>query len=265
MNYNAAFMTRFFRPVDSVVWDLMSGRVGFQTGEGICSIELGPLDDEGEAVEAQVTINIFEDFGLPVPAFAQSVPAESIAAGDMIYSSSSNRVLGWVVKKSSKSLKLMKPDGTRSSWTPPKVQMLGFDSGVMVLRSLMNMLPGGSSQLGQMQNMMMPLMMMNQFGSDSDSDSDEDSGGFGMGMDLKQIMPMLLFNQIGLGSNGAAPDQNANTNMMQMVANMMQMSAMSKMMAQLGTSNQNKRSKLGSGDVMSKKRLDDRTKSFFDD
>ena len=103
----------------------------------------------------------------------------------------------------------MKQDGTRSDWTPPKVQMLGFDSGVMVLRSLMNMLPGGSSQLGQMQNMLMPLMMMGSMG-------DEDQG---MGLDLSKIMPMLLFSQVGSPNAGTDMSAGFGNNMIQMMMN----------------------------------------------
>lgn len=214
MNFNKAFMDRFFRSVDNVVWDMMSGKVGFKTNDGICSIELNAInEDKTEAEDAQVSINPFEDFGMAVPAFAQSVPVTSIALGDMIYSSSSNKVLGWVVKKNEKSFKLMKQDGTRSDWTPPKVQMLGFDSGVMVLRSLMNMLPGGQGQLGQMQGMLMPMMAMGMLGDG------ENEGG----MDMKSMMPMLLMSQMGM----AGTDPNASAGMM---GNMMQMMMMSQLM-----------------------------------
>jgi hypothetical protein len=209
MNFNNKFMERFFRPVDEVVWDMMSGKVGFKTKDGICSIDLGVVVDT-EAPDAQVSVNPFEDFGMAVPAFAQSVPVDSITLGDMIYSSSSNKVLGWVVKKNDKSFKLMKQDGTRSDWVPPKVQMIGFDSGVMVLRSLMNMLPGGASGLGQMQSMLMPMMAMGMMG-------DGDSGA----MDMKSMMPMMLMSQMGMGG-AAAPVGGGMASMMPMMM-MMQM------------------------------------------
>ena len=209
MNFNNKFMERFFRPVDEVVWDMMSGKVGFKTKDGICSIDLGAVVDT-EAPDAQVSVNPFEDFGMAVPAFAQSVPVDSITLGDMIYSSSSNKVLGWVVKKNDKSFKLMKQDGTRSDWVPPKVQMIGFDSGVMVLRSLMNMLPGGASGLGQMQSMLMPMMAMGMMG-------DGDSGA----MDMKSMMPMMLMSQMGMGG-AAAPVGGGMASMMPMMM-MMQM------------------------------------------
>lgn len=195
MNLNNKFVEKFFRPVDGMVWDLMSGKVGFKGVDGIITIELNDVnDDKTEAPDAQVSVNPFDDFGMELPAFAQSIPVDSINLGDMIFSSSSNRILGWVVKKSDKSFKLMKQDGTRSDWVPPKVNMLGFDSGVMVLRSLMNMLPGGSSGLGQMQSALMPMMAMGMLGGDSGS------------MDLKSMMPIMLMGQMGMtGSDGANP------------------------------------------------------------
>lgn len=193
---------------------MMSGRVGFKTNDGIVTIELNAVNDaKTDAEDCQVVINPFDQFGMEVPAFAQSVPIDSINLGDMIYSSASNKVLGWVVKKSDKSFKLMKQDGTRSDWTPPKVQMLGFDSGVMVLRSLLNMLPGGSTGLGQMQSALMPMMAMGMLG-------DNESGDF----DLKSMMPMLLMSQMGLG--GTADVSNSGN----MMGNMMQMMMMAQFM-----------------------------------
>lgn len=175
MNMNSMFdskklINRFFRPVDGVVWDLMSGRVGVKTSEGIVTVE-------GEGEDAQVTINLMDGFGVGIPAFAQSTPVESIQIGDLIYGSKAP--LGWVVEKSAKSFKLLKADGTRSSWTPPKVSMIGFDSGAMVMRNLINILPGGSTGLGGLQGMILPMMMM------------------GGDMDLGNMLPMMLMSQMG--------------------------------------------------------------------
>lgn len=206
-------MDRLFKSVDNVVWDMMTGRVGFKTTDGIASIELGTIDPAApmDAPDAQISVNLFDEFGMVVPAFAQSVPVEQIALGDMIYSSAANKVAGWVVKRSDsgKSFKIMKQDGTRSDWVPPKVQMIGFDSGVMVLRSLMNMLPGGASGLSQMQGMMMPMMMMGMM----------DGEGSAGGMDMKAMMPMLLMSQMGTPAvpGGVAPAGNAMAQMMPMM------------------------------------------------
>jgi hypothetical protein len=90
----------------------------------------------------------------------------------------------------------MKPNGETTGWTPPKVQMLGFDSGVMVLRSLVSMLPGGQTDVNQMQSMLMPLMMMGDgvdlFGSKS---------GTGTGM-MDKMMPFMLMQM--MNGNGAS-------------------------------------------------------------
>lgn len=179
---NNKFIDRMFRKVDNVVWDIMSGRVGFKTRDGIVTIDLQSDVTDTEAPNAEVSINMFDDFGITIPAFAQSVPVTSITLGDLIYGAGGP--LGWVVKKSDKSYRLMKPDGTRSDWTPPKVQMIGFDSGVMVLRNLINMFPGGNNDLGNFQNSMLPLLML--------SDGD---------MDISKMLPFMLMGQQNGGAN----------------------------------------------------------------
>lgn len=186
MDFNKNFIDRFFRPVDNVVWDLMTGKVGFQNGSSIITIDLGDLnDDKTEAPNAQPVENPFNDFGMAIPAFAQSIPLDNVNIGDMIYQN--KKVMGWIVKKRDKSFKVMKVDGTRSDWTPPKVQMLGFDSGVMVLRSLINMLPDGQAGLGNMQGMLMPMMAMGMAGGD----------------DMKSMLPLMLMSQTGAGGTAA--------------------------------------------------------------
>jgi hypothetical protein len=194
-NVGNKLMDRFFRRVDGVVWDLMSGRIGVKNNDGIVTIE-------GSGDDAQVVVNLFDQFGLEVPAFAQSTPVASVAVGDLIYGQKG--VLGWVIDKTDKAFTLLKPDGTRSHWSPPKVQMFGLDGGVMVLRSLINMLPGGTGGLGQMQSLLMPMLMM----------------GDGA-IDLDSMMPMLLMSQIGTGDGTVAAGGNMG-NMMQMML-MMQM------------------------------------------
>ena len=59
------FMGRMFRKADGVVWDLSSGKLGIRTNEGIATLA-------GEGEEAQVVVNMFDQFGIEVPAFAQS-------------------------------------------------------------------------------------------------------------------------------------------------------------------------------------------------
>jgi len=197
-----ALMNRFFRRVDGVVWDLMSGKIGVQTKDGVAAIE-------GEGDDATININWFEGMAVAVPAFAQSTPKEAVNVGDMIYTTGDTP--GWVISKSEKgTFKIIRANGTIQAWNPPKVQMFGLDSGVMVVRSLTAMLPGGASGLGNMQSMLLPLIMM---GGDD--------------VDLEKMMPMLLFMQTGAGGTpGADPAVGGNA--------MMQMLQMQIMMQMIG-------------------------------
>lgn len=189
-------MNRFFRRVDNVVWDLMTGKVGVQTADGIASIE-------GEADDAQININFFEDMAVAIPAFAQNTPKTAVNVGDMIYTTGDTP--GWVVSKNEKdgevkNFKIMRANGVTTTWTPPKVQMFGLDSGVMVVRSLTTML-GGTSGLGAMQGMLLPMLAMG-----------------GDGGDLEEMMPMLLMSQtMGAGAGDPAASGNMMNGMMQMM------------------------------------------------
>ena len=174
---------RMFRKADGVVWDLMTGKIGIQTDDGIVT-----LDGDGD--DAQVNLNLFDDFGFALPAFAQSTPVANVQVGDIIYRGSRNNV-AWVIGKNEDkgTFKLMKPNGETVGWTAPKVQMLGFESGVMVLRSLATMLPGGDKDMSQMQNLLMPMLM---FGD----------GEFGQGDMMDKLMPMMLMGMMnGNGNN----------------------------------------------------------------
>lgn len=200
--FGSAFMDRMFRQVDGVVWDLLSGKIGVQTSEGIVTYE---KDADGNP---EISLNLFDQFGMALPAFAQNTPQIAVVEGDLLVGA--KEILGWVVEKKEKSFVLMKPSGTRTTWSPPKVNIMGaVDGGVMVLRSLMSMLPGGAGGLGAMQNMLLPMMML---GGDD--------------MDMSKIMPLMLFSQLGnpavTGGDPAAAPAGGMGNMMQTMM-MMQM------------------------------------------
>jgi hypothetical protein len=188
------FINRLFRRADGVVWDLMSGKIGVQTTDGIATLE-------GEGADARVSINVIDEFGLPLPAFAQSTPVDAVKVGDIIYSGKER--ISWVIEKTEKGFKVMKPSGETVSWQPPKVSMLGLDSGVMVLRSLVNMLPNGNQGLGQMQNLLLPMLMMG-------------GGDIGEGQ-LEKLLPLVLMSQTSGGDQGG---------MNQMLQTMMMMNLM---------------------------------------
>jgi hypothetical protein len=231
------YMNRLFRKADGVVWDLMTGRVGIRTNDDSIATLSGSGDD------SQIEINLMDQFGMSIPAFAQSTPIASVAIGDVIFFGNSEKP-GWVIEKkfgikpvgSSTPAKrkaatedlidpasidqtnvqftLMKVDGQRTTWKPPKVTMLGMgDTGVMVLRSLLTMLPGGNAGLQGMQGMLMPMMMM---------------GGGDNGIDFEKMLPLMLMGQMQ-----ATPIQNPDgtTSIAQNpMANMMPMMMMMSMM-----------------------------------
>lgn len=187
-------MDKFFRRVNNVVWDLMSGKIGIVTSEGIASIE-------GEGEDAQVSINMMEGFGVALPAFAQNTAVSDLKIGDLIFNG--KKTLGWITATPTakrKSFTLLKQDGTRANWTPPKVTMMGFDGlgGAMVLRSLINSLPDGG--LGSMQSMLLPMMMM---GGDD--------------IDLESMLPVMLFSQSNAGKDGKGGGMDMNNMMMPMM------------------------------------------------
>jgi hypothetical protein len=178
-------MGRMFRKVDSVVWDLMSGKLGVRTRDG----EIATIEGEGD--DATIVINPFEDFGIAIPAFAQNTPVDSVKVGDLIYTSGESP--GWIVAikdnatTGKKSFRIIRSGGNVSSWVPPKVQMFGLDGGVLVVRSLMTMLPGGADGLAGLQGSLLPMLALG-----------------GDGLDMDKILPLMLMSQVGGGAAGAA-------------------------------------------------------------
>jgi len=210
MNFAGAnkFMDRMFRKADGVVWDLMTGKIGIKTPNGIAT-----LGDDG-----RINNNLMDEFGIALPAFAQSTPVDQIQIGDIIYTGTRDQVrfvIGEVEPSAKpsrgktgltppviKKFRTMDLNGTESTWTPPKTTILGLDSGVMVLRSLMTMLPNGDKGLGQMQNMLMPLMMM---------------GGGELGSDIEQMLPVLLMSQVNGGDSSGMGQMMQTMMMMKML------------------------------------------------
>lgn len=208
-------MNRLLRRAPGVVWDMMTGKVGFKTPDGIATFS-------GSGDNAQIEINMFDQFGMEVPAFAQSTPMDAVNVGDLIYFGSGEKA-GWIVEKrygvkptgsstpakrptrkasadpatlteddkSNVSFTLMKVDGTRTTWKPPKVSMLGMGAdGVMVIRSLLTMLPGGQNDLNGLQNNMMMMMQMAAMQGNED------------GLDMEKLMPLMLIGTMGGGTSG---------------------------------------------------------------
>lgn len=171
----STFVNRLFRKVDNVCWDMMTGGLGIVTKEGIATCS-------GNGEDAEISINPFEQMSMAVPAFAQNTPVEAVKLGDLIYGFGDSKKCGWVVEIKPKSFVVLTAGGTRTTWSAPKVPVLGLGNGVMIVRSLINMLPTGATGVNQLQQSLMPMMMM-MGGSD--------------GMDFERIMPMMLMSQMG--------------------------------------------------------------------
>lgn len=196
--FGNAFMNRMFRKVNNVVWDMMSGKLGVRNDEGIVTL------DESDADNPCVSLNMFDQFGMGVPAFAQNTPVDQVKAGDLLVGT--KEILGWVLKVEDGKFTLMKPNGNISKWVPPKVAMFGFDSGVMVVRSLLNLLPTGTGGLGQMQQWLQMMMFI----------------GDGE-VNFEKVMPMMLMSQMSApaGADPAAVNPMAQMMPMMMFMNMM--------------------------------------------
>lgn len=200
-NYNA-IVGRMFRKVDNVVWDLMSGKMGMKTKEGVVTATPTYEAVEGESskkiTDISLSVNPIESFSMPIPAFAQATDLDKVNTGDLVVSGGSN-IAGWVLKVNGSSVKVMKADGQVSEFRPPKVEMMNV-SGIMVVRDLMN-LSGGESGLASLQGSLMPLLMM--------------SGEGGADFDFEKMMPMMLMSQ--MGGMGGAGGANPMANMMPMI------------------------------------------------
>jgi hypothetical protein len=207
-----AMMSRMFKRAENVVWDLMSGKIGIIADDAICT-----LDGAGD--DARVNQNLITEFGAAIPAFAQNTPFAAVQVGDIIVRERESST-GWVIEKNDDkgSFRIMKVTGDMSTFKPPKITTFGLESGVMVLRPLFNMLPGGAAGLGSMQGMLMPMMMMAQMNGEEP--------------DFENIMPMVLMSQMGtMGALTGSGTADPNTPQMQnMMAQMLPMMMMTKMM-----------------------------------
>jgi hypothetical protein len=204
-DFGNKLMNRFFRKVDDAVWDLTSGNMGIRTDDGIASLT---KDVDGNY---SISLNIFDQMSIAIPAFAQNTKTEDIKIGDLIYTD--KKVLGWIIETGvgkNNSFRILKKDGQSGTWTPPKVSMMGIADagGALVLRSLINTLPGGEGGLEGFKNNLLPMMFM--MGDNGDNSMMEkmipmmlmtNGTGGGMGNMMQTMMMMFMMS----GNAGANP------------------------------------------------------------
>lgn len=153
--------SRFFRKVEDAVWDMSTGQLGLKSNDSVLTLT------GKDAADAQVSENMFAVMAVPVPAFAQQLPLDQINFGDIIYGDKA--ALGWVIKKTAKSVTIMSKQGSTTTITPRKVAMMGGNGDtLMVLRSLISMAGGTQEGFAGMQQGMLPMLMM--MGDKADGD-----------------------------------------------------------------------------------------------
>jgi hypothetical protein len=185
-NLQSKLMSRLFRQVGGVVWDLTSGKTGVRTNDGIATFSIVTTGEGKDKVEVpQVSINLFEDFGIDIPAFASNVALKDVKPGDLLVGASA--VLGWVVKANAASINYQSFDGHNKTYSPPKVEILGAGGDVQIVRNMGDLLGGNQEGFA---NSLLPLVLLSK-----------ESGN---GSLLEGKLPLLLMmgqsgNSAGLG------------------------------------------------------------------
>ena len=174
-------MDRMFKKVDGVVYDMTANSIGITKGDSVFTV------GQTEGGDYELVENLLASLSAPIPAIARSVPLAQVKELDMILSQD-GEPFGWVVKVNAKSLSVIKPNGTKSSVVPAKVNLLGQGQTVMVVSSM------GTG--GQMD----PMMMMAMMGDDGDiSDMLPFLMMQGGNMDMNAMMPLLMMSKMGKG------------------------------------------------------------------
>lgn len=185
-NLQNKFLARMFRRIEGVVWDLTSNKMGLQTDQGIVTLEVTQTPNAESLASAHpvfnISVNPFDSFGFAMPAFAQNTPLNQIEIGDLIIGD--RGVLGWVVEKFERSLRLLDQNGMTKNYTPPKIQVLNQD-GAMVVKSLTGLF--GEQGAQGFSGALLPLLL-----------AGDAFGGVG---NLDELLPIMLMTQMTQGSN----------------------------------------------------------------
>lgn len=176
------YMNSLMRPVNDAVWDVTNGSLAIVgKNDSLYSLDTSSKE-EGLYGILQ---NDFAFITMPIPAFAQSVPVEAVKIEDFIYDG--QKPMGWVVKISKSTnnslvFDVLRPSGTQSRWSPPKVQN-AFTSGqnVQVLRTMTSMFGSNAdNKMSEIQQMLPMMMMM--------------GGNNGAGNIMQQMLPMMMMS-----------------------------------------------------------------------
>ena len=185
------FLNRFFKKVDNVVWDLSTGKIGI-----LDERQGGIITMTGEGKFASINLNPIDQFGMPLPAFAQNTPASEVKIGDLMWGDTKS-TRGWVTEietnegaseaEKAYRFELIDMEGGVRRNTIKKIQMFGLDAGgAMIVRTLGSM-TGGAAGLEGLNGMLMPMLAM---GGDLS--------------DIGDMLPFMFMGNMG-GTAGANP------------------------------------------------------------
>lgn len=154
---NKQFLSRFFKKVDCVTWDLLNNRMAIKHNGSLLSL-----------VDDTLTEIPFEDFGIPLPSFAKNVDVNQIDVGDIVINTgdnNDNQVKGWVISKKMTSFELMTPESIIVTWSPPKLVGVQNGASALIIKS-----PDATKDglTGCFQSKLMPLMIAGMFDEESE-------------------------------------------------------------------------------------------------
>lgn len=176
-------MTHTFRPIDNIVWSMQTGNAAvIRSDKSIMTFK------EGTDGQFALSEQLFDLFGMPIPAFAQQMALGQIKRGDIIVQNDGTNA--WALGAEGNALRIVRTDGQVTSIVPTVLEGGFVDSTsttFMVVRSLIDLI-GGESKMGGFRDNLMPILMMSQMS--------------GSKMDLKSIMPMMLLSGGNFGAGG---------------------------------------------------------------
>lgn len=177
-------MSHTFRPVDNIVWSMQSGNAAvIRSDKSIITFK-----DVGNEGQFALSEQLFDLFGMPIPAFAQQMALGQIKRGDIIVQNDGTNA--WALGSEGNALRIVRVDGQVTSIVPTVLEGGFTDSSsttFMVVRSLIDLI-GGESKMGGFRDNLMPILMMSQMSGNK--------------LDLKSIMPMMLMMGGSFGGNG---------------------------------------------------------------
>lgn len=209
-NLSNKFIRRVFRRIDGVVWDLLTGKVGVKTPDGVFTLE---TSGEGDTLAHGISVNPIDVGSFALPGFAMLTQLDEVNAGDIVVGD--HKILGFAESTTGAKVNVIDLQGQHKSFTPPKVA-IGGQSGVLVVKNLFN-LTGGADGASAFAGNMLPLLALlgDKTGDDglttmlmvqalSGAQGGAAAGGNAGGMNA--MLSLLLLKDGGLGGSAGGID-----------------------------------------------------------